>query len=32
MLAGLPEAVNSKTFYISPNAAPSPEAGKDCSP
>jgi len=32
MLAGLPEAVNSKTFYLSPNAAPSPVAGKDCSP
>ena len=24
MLAGLPEAVNAKTFYLSPNAAPSP--------
>lgn len=32
MLAGLPEAVDSKTFYLSPNAAPSPIAGKDCSP
>jgi branched-chain amino acid transport system substrate-binding protein len=32
MLAGLPEAVNSKTFYLSPNAAPSPVAGKECSP
>ena len=32
MLAGLPEAVNGKTFYLSPNAAPSPIAGKGCSP
>ena len=32
MLAGLPEAVDGKTFYLSPNAAPSPVAGKDCSP
>ena len=32
MLAGLPEAVNEKVFYISPNAAPSPLAGKDCNP
>ncbi len=32
MLAGLPEAVNAKTFYLSPNAAPSPIAGKGCSP
>ena len=32
MLAGLPEAVNSQTFYLSPNAAPSPIAGKGCSP
>ncbi|NBW49268.1 MAG: ABC transporter substrate-binding protein [Betaproteobacteria bacterium] len=32
MLAGLPEAVNEKIFYISPNAAPSPLAGKDCNP
>ena len=32
MLAGLPEAVGEKTFYLSPNAAPSPIAGKDCNP
>jgi branched-chain amino acid transport system substrate-binding protein len=32
MLAGLPEAVNEKVFYISPNAAPSPLAGKECNP
>jgi len=32
MLAGLPEAVGEKTFYLSPNAAPSPIAGKECSP
>jgi branched-chain amino acid transport system substrate-binding protein len=32
MLAGLPEAVNEKVFYVSPNAAPSPLAGKDCNP
>jgi branched-chain amino acid transport system substrate-binding protein len=32
MLAGLPEAINEKVFYLSPNAAPSPMAGKDCSP
>ncbi len=32
MLAGLPEAVNEKIFYVSPNAAPSPLAGKDCNP
>jgi branched-chain amino acid transport system substrate-binding protein len=32
MLAGLPEAIDSKTFYLSPNAAPSPIAGKQCSP
>ena len=32
MLASLPEAVNEKVFYISPNAAPSPLAGKDCNP
>jgi branched-chain amino acid transport system substrate-binding protein len=32
MLAGLPEATESKTFYLSPNAAPSPIAGKQCSP
>ena len=32
MLAALPDAFDSKTFYISPNAAPSPIAGKDCNP
>jgi branched-chain amino acid transport system substrate-binding protein len=32
MLAAAPEAFESKTFYISPNAAPSPLAGKDCNP
>jgi branched-chain amino acid transport system substrate-binding protein len=32
MLAAVPEAFSSRTFYISPNAAPSPLAGKDCSP
>lgn len=32
LLAGLPEAVEGKTFYLSPNAAPSPIAGKECSP
>jgi branched-chain amino acid transport system substrate-binding protein len=32
MLAGLPEAVEGKTIYLSPNAAPSPIAGKDCNP
>jgi branched-chain amino acid transport system substrate-binding protein len=32
LLAGLPEAVEGKTFYLSPNAAPSPVAGKECSP
>ncbi len=32
MLAGLPEAIEGKTVYLSPNAAPSPIAGKDCSP
>ncbi len=32
MLAGVPEAFDSKTFYISPNAAPSPLAGKECNP
>ncbi|MEO6361668.1 MAG: ABC transporter substrate-binding protein, partial [Caldimonas sp.] len=30
MLAALPEALDSNTFYISPNAAPSQIAGKDC--
>jgi len=32
MLASAPEAFESKTFYISPNAAPSPLAGKECNP
>jgi len=32
MLAALPETVESNTFYLSPNAAPSPMAGKECSP
>jgi len=32
MLAGLPEAIDSKTIYLSPNAAPSPIAGAQCSP
>ena len=32
MLASVPEAFSSKTFYISPNAAPSPLAGKECNP
>ncbi|MFM8556789.1 MAG: ABC transporter substrate-binding protein [Betaproteobacteria bacterium] len=32
MLAGLPEAIEGKTIYLSPNAAPSPIAGKECSP
>ncbi|MEO8935175.1 MAG: ABC transporter substrate-binding protein [Burkholderiaceae bacterium] len=32
MLAALPEAYDSNTFYISPNAAPSSIAGKDCNP
>jgi branched-chain amino acid transport system substrate-binding protein len=32
LLAGVPEAFESKTFYVSPNAAPSPLAGKDCNP
>ncbi|HEX7440393.1 MAG TPA: ABC transporter substrate-binding protein [Caldimonas sp.] len=32
MLAALPEALDSNTFYISPNAAPSSMAGKDCNP
>ena len=32
MLAALPEALDSKTIYISPNAAPSSIAGKDCNP
>ncbi|MET0508731.1 MAG: ABC transporter substrate-binding protein [Burkholderiaceae bacterium] len=32
MLAAIPEAFDNQVFYISPNAAPSPLAGKDCSP
>ena len=32
MLASLPEAFDSNTFYLSPNAAPSSIAGKDCHP
>ena len=32
MLAGLPEAIEGKTIYLSPNAAPSPIAGKECNP
>ena len=32
MLAALPEAMDSGTIYISPNAAPSSIAGKDCNP
>ena len=32
MLAALPEALDANVFYISPNAAPSPMAGKDCNP
>jgi branched-chain amino acid transport system substrate-binding protein len=32
LLAGVPEAFDGKTFYISPNAAPSPLAGKQCNP
>ena len=32
MLAALPEAIDNKTIYISPNAAPSSIAGKDCNP
>ena len=32
MLAAVPEAFNAKTFYISPNAAPSPLAGAQCNP
>jgi len=32
MLAALPEAIDNKTIYISPNAAPSSMAGKDCNP
>ncbi len=32
MLAALPEALDNKVIYISPNAAPSSMAGKDCNP
>ena len=32
MLAALPEALENNTIYISPNAAPSSMAGKDCNP
>ncbi len=32
MLAALPEALDANTFYISPNAAPSSIAGKECNP
>ena len=32
LLAGVPEAFRSETIYISPNAAPSPLAGKNCNP
>lgn len=32
MLAALPEAIDNKVIYISPNAAPSSIAGKDCNP
>jgi branched-chain amino acid transport system substrate-binding protein len=32
MLAALPEAIDNKTIYLSPNAAPSSMAGKDCNP
>ena len=32
MLAALPEALDNKIIYISPNAAPSSMAGKDCNP
>jgi branched-chain amino acid transport system substrate-binding protein len=32
LLAAVPEAFDSKTVYVSPNAAPSPLAGKDCNP
>ena len=32
MLAALPEALDNNTIYISPNAAPSSMAGKDCNP
>lgn len=32
MLAAVPEAFATKTYYISPNAAPSPLAGAQCNP
>ena len=32
MLAAVPLAFEAKTFYVSPNAAPSPLAGKQCNP
>ena len=32
MLAALPEAFESNTIYLSPNAAPNAFAGKDCNP
>jgi branched-chain amino acid transport system substrate-binding protein len=32
MLASVPIAFENKMIYVSPNAAPSPMAGKDCSP
>jgi branched-chain amino acid transport system substrate-binding protein len=32
MFAALPEALDNKVIYISPNAAPSSMAGKDCNP
>jgi branched-chain amino acid transport system substrate-binding protein len=32
LLAGVPEAFDSKTVYVSANAAPSPLAGKECNP
>src|SRR5687767_2959681 len=32
MLASVPIAFENKTIYVSPNAAPSPLAGKDCNP
>jgi branched-chain amino acid transport system substrate-binding protein len=32
MLAVVPGAFEQKTFYVSPNAAPSPLAGKQCNP
>jgi branched-chain amino acid transport system substrate-binding protein len=32
MLASLPQALDNKVIYISPNAAPSSIAGKDCNP